>query len=453
MFAWGMLVVALIGPSVPVGNPSGPETALRSSVTNERTDEHDAHVRHWAALYDDELAAATDILAVHTVKFFIFLTFLACLSRGTHAQVLPFAPISPTEAKECQDFSARVEAYTADYNAQHEKCLAENKADRQDETHDSLVCSRSRCQILHDMLYDDSPISAKSKRKEVAACYEKVREYQAEEARKAKEKADREAKQQKEEEEEAAEAAQRKAARDAREVEAKKSAADRASAEKAAENKEAASKAEADRIAAQQNRQSVKPIQQSPANTQKSGQSSSGSSRLVDPFKDSNSKRQAQDIGSNASVVDPFAPSLSLVDPFGPSGTGRNKSAEESERAKAIFEFSTEAIQRLGDKAISKLGQDIDFVKSHSGKTITSAKANQLIHELQDTKSGYTALSRFITGGQYAVIVKSIVSAESQGERDEAEGALVGSVSSSQCSHSHSFSRGPRLPTPDVRGR
>jgi hypothetical protein len=143
----------------------------------------------------------------------ILFCLLGCLCPNLSAQILPFAPISPTDAKECQSFSRALDAYAAEYSAQHEKCLAENKPDRPDKTHDSLVCPRSRWQYLHDMLYNgDSFLSVKSKQKEVSACHEKLREYQAEEARKAKEKAEEEAQQGKQND---ADRAARRAAQDA----------------------------------------------------------------------------------------------------------------------------------------------------------------------------------------------------------------------------------------------
>jgi hypothetical protein len=149
------------------------------------------------------------------------------LGCNLSAQILPFAPISPTDAKECQSFSRAVDDYAAEYSAQHEKCLAENKPDRPDETHNSLVCSKSRCQYLHDMPYDgNSFLSVKSKQKEVSACYEKLREYQAEEARKAKEKAEEET----QEKQDDADRAARRAAQDAP---AQKKAADLTARKKA----------------------------------------------------------------------------------------------------------------------------------------------------------------------------------------------------------------------------
>src|SRR5215469_11563190 len=104
-----------------------------------------------------------DYPAIRKLSVLMCLSLLGCFRSGTSAQIIPFAPISPTEAKECQEFSAKVEAYAADYTNQHEKCLAENKADNPNEPPNSQICSRTRCQYLHDMLYSDyMPGSAKT---------------------------------------------------------------------------------------------------------------------------------------------------------------------------------------------------------------------------------------------------------------------------------------------------
>jgi hypothetical protein len=186
------------------------------------------------------------------VRNVIVLISLLLSSGTTKAQIQPYPPISPTETKECQDFSAKLEAYAADLTNQHQKCLDENKSDRPNETPGSGNCSRTHCQHLHDYVYGDLPWSVPELRKQVSACYEQVKEHQADEARKAKEKADREAQEKQEEAEEATEAARRKQQRDARDAQEKQEAAKRAAKEQADKDAQAQRKAEQDRIAAQQ---------------------------------------------------------------------------------------------------------------------------------------------------------------------------------------------------------
>jgi hypothetical protein len=146
----------------------------------------------------------------------------------------------------------------------------------------------------------------------------------------------------------------------------------------------------------------------------KLSQDSAASSALADPFKDSNSpKSQRQETASTASLVDPFAPRESLVDPFSESSADTQSSSGASEKEKA-----------------SKLDQDISFLRSQSGQTINRAKANELIQEIQDTRSVLKTLNGFVTGGQYVVLLKDIASADSSGKRDEAWGDLVRQASS-----------------------
>jgi hypothetical protein len=104
----------------------------------------------------------------------------ACLC--SEAQILPSAPLSPTDITDCQSFSKRVEAYAANYTEQHQQCLADNKPDEKDETPDSLRCSRSACQYLHDYVFADTPLSAKYLRREVLDCYKRVDAYKAEQS-------------------------------------------------------------------------------------------------------------------------------------------------------------------------------------------------------------------------------------------------------------------------------
>lgn len=383
---------------------------------------YELRVSHLGLMTD----AMTNLPAVRNVIVLISL-LLSC--GTTKAQIQPYSPISPTETKECQDFSAKLEAYAADLTNQHQKCLDENKPDRPNETPGSGICSRTRCQSLHDYVYGDLPWSVPELRKQVSACYERVKEYQADEARKAKEKADREAQEKQEEAEKAAEAARRKQQRDARDSQDKQEAAKRAAKEQADKDAEDAQrKAEQDGIAAQQRRSYAPPPSQVQS-AQPQSEQNSRSSGIVDPFKGTKSANPPkQQVASNATIVDPFAKTDSLVDPFGSSAGG--KTNDSSEKDKAVFDFSTEAVKQATEHELSKLDQEMSRINSASGKTISHAKANEMIAGIQDTKSVITGVNRLITGGQYAVIVKNIVSAESQGKRDEAEGELIKQIAS-----------------------
>src|ERR1700686_4084165 len=118
--------------------------------------------------------------AIRVSMIFVPIFLLGCLDIRASAQAIPFVTYFPTDVKQCQSFSAQVDAYTAEYSQQHEKCLADHKADRSTET-DPLTCTRSECQYLHDMLHGNSVLSAKSLSAEVSSCYAKVSEYQANE--------------------------------------------------------------------------------------------------------------------------------------------------------------------------------------------------------------------------------------------------------------------------------
>ncbi len=351
--------------------------------------------------------------AVRALTGIALFAVLACVRTGISAQVLPFAPGFPTDAKECQSFNAEVEAYAADYSRQHEQCLADNKADRQ-ETPDSQVCSRSTCQYLHDMIYGDSVLSAKSFQKEVATCFQRVEEYQAEEAQKKKDEDDEEAKKK-----------QDKADRDARTPQEKQNTADepRGGAEgKSVEDQQV----EANRIAAQPRQQvvatpsSAAPRAQQPSSPSKAGTKTS--SVFADPFSSSNSRKSSELSASNRSMVNPFANNERLADPFPSSASGANPSLESD---RAAFEGSSQAIELSTNIALSKLDKDISFVRSQSRKTISATNANALVHEIQDTKSILKTVNGLVTGGQYFILAKNVASAESSGKRDEAWGELL----------------------------
>lgn len=113
------------------------------------------------------------------------------------------------------------------------------------------------------------------------------------------------------------------------------------------------------------------------------------------------------------------------MDPFANRGTGEKIPTETSATDKDGFEFSSRTIELSTNKALSKLDEDIAYLKSTSGQTISRANANNMIREVQDTRSLLKTVDGFVTGGQYLLLMKSIASADSAGKKDEAWGNLV----------------------------
>jgi chemotaxis protein histidine kinase CheA len=233
--------------------------------------------------------------------------------------------------------------------------------------------------------------------KEVSACFEKVREYQAEEARKEKERADREAQDKKDA---ADEAARRKQARDTRDAQDKKRAADRAAQEKADQTAaEAAEKEESDRNAALQNQARpappLAPTRQATPPNSRANERRGSSSALVDPFNDSGgSKSQRQETASNLSMVDPFATADKLVDPFPHSG----RTPEETwDGAKEIF-------QGFVDKGADSLG---DILKS-ARKELSPQDYKRFEHTVGDAHSFLTGFSKTLTVVQYGSDIRKV---------------------------------------------
>jgi hypothetical protein len=336
----------------------------------------------------------TNLPAIRVLRTVALFFLLGCVSVGASAQIVPYTPLFPRDTKECQSFSKDVQAYEADYAEQHQKCLASAKADRNDETHDALVCSRSSCQYLHDILYGNSVLSAKSLQKEVSACYEKVREYQAEEARKAKEKADQEAQDEKDE------AARRQQAKDARNAHDQKRAADLAAREKADKAESDARRADAERIAAQQaqqyTQQLTSPVRSVQQTSPKSSQNSS-SLTLADPFKDSKSaKSQTQEIASNARLVDPFESKASLVDPFSKSDVSR-KNEEAWDGAKGIFQG-----------IVDKRADELEGVLKSARNEMSPEEFRKFQPVIRDAHSFLNGLSKTITVVRFTQEVKKV---------------------------------------------
>ena len=312
-------------------------------------------------------------------------------------------------------------AYTAYYTSEHDECLAHNKPDWPDETHDSLVCSRSSCQYLHDRIYGDSVLSAKYFQKEVSACFEKVREYQAEQAQKAKEQAERKAKDEKEEAEQKAQdekdeadrAARRQRDKDESDAHDAKRTADRAARDQAEEQREAAEKqAESDRIAAQRSQtyaQPAPPTRQTRATNPSSSQNSA-TSTLVDPFNDSgSSKSQGNEIAANESMVDPFPPAspsrepASLVDPFPADSTYLSTA------------------QKALETAITKGQEVLKVDMSTASRTLHGKQLQEYLEDAHDTYAVLGGLGKMLKSADYATEIAQIYKAETPEKRSKAE--------------------------------
>ena len=349
------------------------------------------------------------------------------LSNNTAAQIVPYSPLFPTSPRECQAFSRQVQEYEASYSAQHEQCLATHPVDRQ-EAPNSPTCSRSSCQYLHDMLYGDSSLSVRSLRAEVEACNEKVAKHLDEEAEEKANQEEREARQarrqeerQKEEADRAARGQQEKDARDTQrasdEAARKREAADLSATEQ---------KAGADRyaqlqaIAAAANRQT---IARSPSTGPESKLQPEASASLVNPYE------TAQTPELSSELVYPFARNETLTEPFALSDSKKLDLASAE-----VDKFTYEASKKILEESLSRidavLTQDIRGVQSQIGKTISAGKADQQIQEIRDTQSVLHGLTHIMSGAQYAVLVKNIVSAEGPGKRDEATGEALKQIAS-----------------------
>src|SRR5262249_14694039 len=116
----------------------------------------------------------------------------------------------------------------------------------------------------------------------------------------------------------------------------------------------AAQKEEADRIAAEayrlDNGQPSRSAPQTTRTSSRSGRDSKKSVTLPDPFKDSEARRQGQEIAASQNMIDPFATKESLVDPFSNSHATGGKDEETWDGAKGIFQgFVDKASDNLGD--------------------------------------------------------------------------------------------------------
>lgn len=230
-------------------------------------------------------------------------------TRTARAQ-LPLAPnwpIAPTDPSQCAAFAADLDKYQAVVSNQHEECLKAGKADRPNEPSNSSICSRSACQVLHDILFSDYNYTAvKDLRKRVDACYAQVKEYQ-----------DRQA-------------AQKREAEEREQADREQAGRDQQSAEKTRE------KREEDRSQRERTRISPTPASQGAANnptvippSQQTGQPYSVGSMKVP---DTPQAEQARQAAKDREQKDLSEQALNeMADPFGKSGKG--KSATKSTTA------------------------------------------------------------------------------------------------------------------------
>jgi len=171
---------------------------------------------------------------------------------------------------------------------------------------------------------------------------------------------------------------------------------------------------------------SVNPYAQSQgahiANGSASASSKAHLPSLVDPFGGTASGNPTREV-SELKLADPFAPTLTLVDPFKPNGSASEEPAGPSSRE--VFDYSSHVAGLGADYAQSVLNKDISYVEAEAGKTINRHTAEELIQDIHDTSSLVRTLDRFRSGGEYLVLLKDIATVESQGKKDEAWGNLV----------------------------
>jgi hypothetical protein len=87
----------------------------------------------------------------------------------------PFPPIGPTDPRQCDAYQQRVSEIKANYDQQHNACLSANSRSPTVPTSEILICSRSACQSLHDIVYGDFFARADDA---VKACREQVQMYE-----------------------------------------------------------------------------------------------------------------------------------------------------------------------------------------------------------------------------------------------------------------------------------
>lgn len=87
----------------------------------------------------------------------------------------PLGPIGPTDSRECDAFQQRVSEIKASYDQQHEACLSANSRSPTVPNSGNLICSKSACQSLHDIVYGDF---SKRADEAVNACRQQVQMYQ-----------------------------------------------------------------------------------------------------------------------------------------------------------------------------------------------------------------------------------------------------------------------------------
>ena len=275
------------------------------------------------------------------------------------------------------------------------------KKDHPNEPKDSGICVKSACQYLHDMLYGDSVISVKSERKEVAACYEKVKAYQAKKAQEAKDDADREAAQKQQDMEDAA---RRQADRDAKDAAAKKAASERAAARKAAEEK-AAEKLQAEKLAHQQQQTpaTISSLQQPPktvANEQ-SAPASLNTSGIADPYPQSSPSSLDTKIAAVNLYDGHVSPRSSekIADPYPDN---------QSSQSEIYVSTCKQAFEKAIEAGKSSLSKDMDSARrSLRGKELESYLA-----DARDTGSVLNGFGKMVNRSEYVVKMAQVYNAK-----------------------------------------
>lgn len=370
--------------------------------------------------------------------FKLLVPMLCCVSFATSAakaQTLPSAPLfplAPTEPRECQTFANDVQKYEAELTRQHEDCLKAGKEDRPNLPPNSPVCSRSACQILHDLLFSNiSYTSVKVLHQRIDACYAQVKEYQDRQAAQKREAKERE----------------------------------RADSERAARDQESANEArrkEEEQRQPQRTRISPTPAPQSSANnpaivppSQKTGQpysvdsmkvpdtpqteqarqaakdreqekiSEDALNEMADPFgKSGKSASDGKSTAASDGIVDPFgnssqAPKDSgdaesgLLDPFANGGSERAPSDKEIAKDKALEigrDKASELIQEKADEALKALDKNL----KEAQLKLDSADFKVYRAEVEEAEAYLKGLDRVL---KYAPFIKDAWEASSDSKK------------------------------------
>jgi hypothetical protein len=275
----------------------------------------------------------------------------------------------------CQAFSQQVSYYVTLYTNEHASCLAQNKPDRPPQPAGSPICTRNRCQALHDIVYGNGPRSAKFLQQQVQSCYQSVTEYQAEQARIAAIR-----------QQELQQAQQ--SARALQNMIAQQAAASQQAADAAPQQYPANAPAQADAASAQPSRATTPSITSQP--DQKPQTSS-----LADPLANSRSTG-TQEPATNGGVADPFSSNENLINPFANSDQSNADVAGENIVDPFASKESSEdrlanSDQTNSDASTQKqINNDLvdPFADKEQGNPADPDDANLVASEVKDYVSG-----------------------------------------------------------------